>query len=358
MNEPSRFYAKDYAEARAAFLAAAHGAGLAVASHAHPETGPEGEALACDAVWIGPEEASRVLVVVSGTHGIEGFAGSAAQIGWLEEGRHAKAASGVAQLLIHAVNPHGFAHQRRVAEGNVDLNRNFADFERPLPDNPAYEELHAALCPRLWSRAAKRSADAALAAYEKKHGTSGYYRAVNGGQYGHADGLFYGGAAPSWSRRTLLGLLDTFCARAKDVAVVDIHTGLGPYGIGESFVVGGEDTKALARGKAWFSAPARAIDSAKVHRGYNLLGIANALPNAEVTAVTLEFGTFAMHDMIDALRADNWLYLHGDVDSAAGLAIKTNIRRMFYPEEPLWQRMVYERNVTVMREALEGLRNL
>lgn len=358
MSDPGRFYAKDYAAARAAFLEAAHGAGLSVASHAHPETGPDGEPLACDAVWIGPENATRVLVVISATHGIEGFAGSAAQIGWLEEERHAEAAAGVAQLLIHAINPHGFAHQRRVAEGNVDLNRNFADFERPLPENAAYDELHAALCPRDGSREAKRAADRVLAAYEQKHGTSGYYRAVNGGQYVHADGLFYGGREPSWSRRTILGLLDTFCSRARDVAVVDIHTGLGPYGVGESFVVGGEDTKALARGRAWFSQPMRAIDSSKVHRGYNLLGLIGALPQAEVTAVTLEFGTFAMHDMIDALRADNWLHLYGDVDSAAGLAIKANIRRMFYPEETLWQRMVYERSVQVMDEAMRGLGSL
>jgi hypothetical protein len=358
MSDAVRFYAKDYAAARAAFLAAAHGAGLAVASHAHALAGPDGEDLACDAVWIGPADAARVLVVISATHGIEGFAGSAAQIGWLEEGRYAAAAPGVAQLLIHAINPHGFAHQRRVTEGNVDLNRNFADFDRPLPDNPAYEALHAALCPRDWDRAAKRHADRMLAAYEKEHGAREYYRAVNGGQYVHEDGLFYGGAAPTWSRRTLLGLLDTFCARARDVAVVDIHTGLGPYGEGESFVVGAEGSPALARGKAWFSAPMRTIDASKVHRGYNLLGIAAAMPQAAVTAVTLEFGTFAMHDMIDALRADNWLYLHGDPESAAGLGIKANIRRMFYPEEPLWQRMVYARSVGVMDEALKGLGSL
>jgi hypothetical protein len=358
MSEPSRFYARDYAAARAAFLAAADAAGLSPASHAHPQTGPDGEALACDTVWIGPRDASRVMIVLSATHGIEGFAGSAAQIGWLAEARYERAAPGVAQLLVHAINPHGFAHQRRVAEGNVDLNRNFADFDRPLPENAGYRALHDALCPPVWSKTAKREADRVLRAYEDMHGTSDYYRVVNGGQYAYPDGLFYGGAAPSWSRLTLTRLLHDLCGHARDVAVIDIHTGLGPYGVGESFVVGGEGTKALARGKEWFTAPCRMIASNKVHRGYNLLGIANALPQAEVTAVTLEFGTFAMHDMIDALRADNWLHLHGEVESAAGLAIKANIRRMFYPEEPLWQRMVYERSIAVMGEALAGLGSL
>jgi len=41
--------------------------------------GPEGEALVTDTVWIGEPEASRVVIVIAGTHGIEGFAGSAVE---------------------------------------------------------------------------------------------------------------------------------------------------------------------------------------------------------------------------------------------------------------------------------------
>ncbi len=45
-------------------------------SYPCPGTGPEGEALFTDTAWIGPEDAVKVLVVIGGTHGIEGFAGS------------------------------------------------------------------------------------------------------------------------------------------------------------------------------------------------------------------------------------------------------------------------------------------
>ncbi len=49
-----------------------------------PGIGPEGEQLVTDTAWIGPEDASRVLVLIGGTHGIEGFTGSAIQIDLLD----------------------------------------------------------------------------------------------------------------------------------------------------------------------------------------------------------------------------------------------------------------------------------
>jgi hypothetical protein len=47
------------------------------------ERGPGGEALYLDVSVLGPGTASRVFVVGSGTHGIEGYSGSAAQRAWL-----------------------------------------------------------------------------------------------------------------------------------------------------------------------------------------------------------------------------------------------------------------------------------
>ena len=50
-------------------------------SYPCPGGGPEGEALFTDTVWIGPEHAEKVVVLISGTHGVEGFAGSAVERG-------------------------------------------------------------------------------------------------------------------------------------------------------------------------------------------------------------------------------------------------------------------------------------
>ena len=70
-------FSGSYAEARAKFVHAAAGRAHDVASHVHPEaTGRDGEPLAIDVAEVGAADASALLVVSSGMHGVEGFAGS------------------------------------------------------------------------------------------------------------------------------------------------------------------------------------------------------------------------------------------------------------------------------------------
>src|SRR5260221_11295212 len=118
----------DYGDARARFRRAAEAAGGRLRGYRNPTSGPAGEELACDCAWFGPEDAGKVLVIMSGTHGVEGFCGSGVQLDWLEEGKAAMLPPGHPALLIPAINPYGLPRIPRVTEGNVDLNRNFVDF--------------------------------------------------------------------------------------------------------------------------------------------------------------------------------------------------------------------------------------
>ena len=79
----STLFASAYALARSKFLAACTLADLEATEHRHPLAGAEGEVLATDVVRVGPREASRLLVLTSGVHGVELFAGSGCQIDWL-----------------------------------------------------------------------------------------------------------------------------------------------------------------------------------------------------------------------------------------------------------------------------------
>src|SRR5688572_14760840 len=72
--------------------------------------GPGGEPLTIDIAWMGATEARRILLVTSGLHGIEGFAGSAMQCALLSD--PPAMAPDCALLLVHALNPWGFAHFR------------------------------------------------------------------------------------------------------------------------------------------------------------------------------------------------------------------------------------------------------
>src|SRR5690606_15269651 len=136
------------AEARRATLAAAEAAGATLTSHPHPRPGPDGEPLATDVARFGAPvgEADHVVLVLSGTHGVEGHAGSGLQRNLIASGRLDGLPPGVAVVLVHAVNPYGMAWTRRVDHENVDVNRNFVD-PADLPENPHYEEVDHLLNP-------------------------------------------------------------------------------------------------------------------------------------------------------------------------------------------------------------------
>ena len=108
---------------------------MAIRSYNHPLPGLEGETLAMDVALDGAADAQKLLIVSSACHGAEGFCGSGVQVFALHDEawrQHAREA-GVAVLYVHALNPYGFSHLRRVTHENVDLNRNFQDFDKPLP---------------------------------------------------------------------------------------------------------------------------------------------------------------------------------------------------------------------------------
>ena len=191
-------FSKSYTEARQKFLNAAQQAGLQVESHIHPEKGRDGEELAMDVVREGPADAKQVLLVSSACHGVEGYCGSGVQIDALRsaEWHKAVAQSGVAVVYVHALNPHGFSHVRRVTQENVDLNRNFHDFSKPLPDNTAYKEVQHLLLPDVWPP--NEANMQATMQYIATHGMPKLQAAVSQGQHHDPKGLFFGGQAPTW----------------------------------------------------------------------------------------------------------------------------------------------------------------
>lgn len=100
-----------------------------------PARGPRGEELSTDVAWFGDRRATKVAVMVSAPHGVEGYCGSTAQIDWVAGRGYERLKSDEAVLLVHAINPYGFARDRRVTQEGCDLNRNFVDFDAPLPQN-------------------------------------------------------------------------------------------------------------------------------------------------------------------------------------------------------------------------------
>lgn len=352
-------FSADYGQARTKFVEAAKAQDGELQRIAHPARGPDGADLSMDIAWLGDRSASKVLVTISGVHGVEGFFGSGVQIEWLRRSENRRLPQDTAALLVHAVNPYGFAWLRRPNEDNVDLNRNWIDFERPLPVNERYEEIAEDLCPSNWTAETQAAAGARLSSWRERHGERAFMQAVMGGQWRHADGLSYGGAAPSWSRKVLTDVLKSYLGAAARIAIVDFHTGLGPHGYAEPIIHRRRDDPGFDRTRSWIGAAATSMYgggsiSAEIF-GDGLNAIQALFPKAVVDAVALECGVQAPDKVGAALRADNWLHAHGDPTVPEAAGIKKLIREAFHSDSQMWQGMALGQGLAACRAALGGL---
>lgn len=357
MNIPD-YFSPTYAVARQQFLDACKSQRISVESHLNDHAnGAEGEELYMDVVRIGPIDASKILIISSATHGGEGFCGSGVQVGMLRNNMFATLPKDTAVLLIHAINPYGFSHVRRVNENNIDLNRNFLDFSEDLPENPDYAEVHPLIIPDDWGGPAQAAADMKIQDYISEKGLSTYQAAVSGGQHIHEGGIFFGGFEPSWTNKTLRKVVSKHAGESKHLALLDFHTGLGPYGHGEPIYVG--DPSGLPRAMKWYggdvTSPEAGTSSSAVVRGTIDNGVTQMAPNATHTCVAIEYGTLPVLEVLNALRADNWLYVKGDINSEQGKAIKKQVRDAFYCDADDWKEMIWTRGISMVQLALSGL---
>jgi len=355
-NQVIALFSADYAQARRKFLEAARARGLAVDSHVLPLTGAQGEALATDVVLDGPTDASRMLIVISGVHGVEGFCGSAIQTGMLRMGAGAVAPD-TSVLYVHAVNPYGFSHLRRATEENIDLNRNFVDFSRPLPLNAGYGEIHDLLLPAQWPPLPE--GESRLAQYRERHGARGLQRAMSLGQHSHHDGLHYGGLAPAWSNSTFRGILRRYAARVQQLASIDIHTGLGPYGVGERiFASMDDDPEVLAGGRRWWGELTSVTTGTSTSiplTGPIQCALTDECPLARHVGICLEYGTYPTERVTAAMRAEHWLHRHGSDGTAQAADIRQEMKNAFYPDAPDWKHAVWQQGSRACLQALHGL---
>ena len=357
-------FSQSYVQARAKFLGAAEAAGLDVTSYPLALPGRDGEALAVDTAWQGPRHAARVLLLTSGVHGVEGYAGSGAQIALLQDSvwMEQVAASGIAALYVHALNPHGFSHIRRVTQENVDLNRNFQDFSSPLPSNPAYCKLQPLLLPATWPPT--WGVRAAILGLIATQGLRALQTAFSGGQYEEPGGMFFGGTEPTWSHRTLRQVLREHMAQVRQLAWIDLHTGLGKSGQCERIFMGaGDDVTGYTRANAWWGKDgplAQAGSASSVSASLTGLVWNAALgecPHAELTGVCLEFGTKPLLEVANALRGDHWLHLHPETPPVLQASIRQHLFEAFFVDTPEWKRNVVAEVHLAAAQALDGLGN-
>jgi hypothetical protein len=345
-------FAADYFAARSAFTSAT---GVSHEALALDVRGPQGEELAIDIAWRGDPDARRLLLVVSGVHGVEGFAGSAVQNAFLSAA-HAVPA-GCAVVLVHALNPWGFAHLRRVNEHNVDLNRNFlrrAESYHGAP--PLYRALDRFLNPRSPPGPDGFLLRAGL--HLLRHGTGALRQTIAGGQYDFEHGLFFGGKQLEQGAALILRWLNARCRSIERLLAIDLHTGLGAFGQLGLFA-GAEMGRERVRRFAERLQIAIAEDTqADGSGGYAASGslrdaLPELLPHAQVDALVAEFGTFSGLRLLHALREEN--RLHHYADARLDHPAKRRLLAAFRPDSASWRVAVTRRGTELLQRALELL---
>lgn len=358
----------EYDTARSAFIRQATQCNAKVGQCALPEYRDSKDTpLSLDGAYLGAARPAKLTLVLSGVHGLEAPAGSAVQSVFLNGAVDIAADNGL--LMIHAVNPYGFANKTRANESNVDLNRSFIDRQQPSPRNYDYADFHPYFCPEKLNDASLIAAREFIELYERRHGESRANDAIGAGQYDYPDGLYYGGKSTPWSVSALFTLIDELVDRSRltHINVVDLHTGRGEFG--EPFFLFfdplGSKEYALIE-QCWgkdrlsqhdeLASKYQSYQAPKRH-GLVLTGIRRFFEPALTAGCVIEFGTYDLWTMYEAELADRWVRFRGSPGDSDTQRLKSLAFRAFTPEENHWRTAVLKHGIEILETAVQGTKS-
>lgn len=394
VEDVARCFSESYEEARAKFLNAARAA--KAEQHELEICSDDARSYVTDIAIIRGKGAG-LICVSSGTHGVEGYAGSAIQILLLDQLRATPV--GPTVVFVHAVNPYGMAHFRRWNENNVDLNRNALEdhYFQQLMNHDRFRATYLGFdhffnptrVPScfyvrvgVWFHAVFNIA---------RYGLRKLKTALVAATYSSPKGIFFGGTELQPSHKLLKAFMLKHFGHvaASSVAWVDVHTGLGPCGV-DVLLGDGAHTEEMAK---LFPAVPREFDGFQGSfgkgteeiikfrcepnsSGYETKGKGKVDQSAgyeytvgvlgrnewvskffkpdsgRVLAVTQEFGTCSNVLVARALILENMGYHY---DRANHETWRTYTRDAFYVRTAAWKRSVLRRGEDVFRKLVGHL---
>jgi hypothetical protein len=312
-----------------------------------------------DIALIGDPHKRPTLMYIAGTHGIEGFVGSAVQHAILS-GMTAPP-DDYALVLVHCLNPWGMANLRRTNAHNIDLNRNCTISDHERCGAPAgYENVRRLLMPESalpFSLFCMQALAVVL-----RHGFPTAKQAITGGQYVDERGLFFGGLELQQELQLLRSWALQNLSRSERVLVIDIHSGLGAFTQDTLITDSHDNSKETARIRRIF--PDRKLHGPDPMRSiaYETRGaLSSLLPtvlvNSQVDYVVHEFGTLHAFRVLHALVQENY---HHFRSPSTGFGTehhpsKTALKEAFCPSSPSWLNNTVLRALTVYGAAKLGL---
>ena len=330
----------------------------------HPLIDPNGTKIHTSVAWLGPKDAKTLLLIVSGTHGNEGWAGSAVQIDSLQRGVFNSLPDNTAVMMIHLINPWGCAWGRRENEDNADLFRDLIYYKPELYSNDTRftDDLAAALSLTDYSPEGRAHSETLTDDFIRTNGEAELTNIMRAGQFRYPEAPCYNGGGISWSFRLFKDLVHRYLSQAKQVFCIDIHTAFGEYGDGiliPYYKPGGPD-------KAKFDYLQKTYGSEKLYVGgfdpsipshprmpYEIA--TDFIPGLEMIATGLEFGTYDWDDGLNLIKYMNYLFTKGDPLNPERPDLVEQYNKLCYPDKNDWREMVIVRGREVIDQTLAGM---
>ncbi len=337
------------------------------------------EALYTDVLYIPSEQTnSNLVVIISGTHGIEAYTGSAIQLMILDKFIiNSDKKPKISYLFIHSLNPFGQKYYRRVNENNTDLNRNFEILVRRFSPrcydrNKAYKYFNDFLNPEgkyQYKQFEKFLFYKNAFKYIFKYGLQSFKEAVMRGQHVFPKGIFYGGRLYEQQQEMINKLVKKYILQHPKTHVIDIHTGLGKKG--KLHLIGMDVYKEpnIYLGlKKLYTQPKIPKNKKKFYKVQGSL-IEYFYDEArrkdkKLYPVVWEFGTNNNHRLfksLDSLRIivnENQHYHYGCVDPESYQRQSDEFRNLFFPDDRKWRKKVIEKAYKTFKQVLPRIEQL
>jgi hypothetical protein len=328
----------------------------------------ESEDLSIDWIHAQPtEEKKQVLIINTGLHGVEGYAGSGMLQLFINEFLERLDHRMTGLLLVHAINPWGMKNIRRVNPNYVDLNRNFmevkSDFQ--VDFNPAYNNFDTLLNPNRPLKPAWLEFPGLISRIIinlLRFGLKDIRGAVMLGQQSYPEGLYFSGTEYQPETQVMMPLLEECLTTYKKVVQIDIHTGYGPrYQM--SLVNSPNEERTQKQMETSFQYPL--VVKANPEDFYSMKGDMvdwvyrlkkTSYPQVDYYGTAFEFGVYG-DGLINEIKSiktmifENQAFRNGTTLKRTESQIKQELFEMYLPDEDQWK----EKALADCRQAYSGI---
>lgn len=372
--ENLEFYFESYEECRSEFISVANRASEKFSGTTGRFSVPSAvdNDLTVDYIYIPAQlNLTKLLILNSGIHGIEGYTGSAVQLMFMQEFLPEMDLSEMGVLLIHGMNPYGFKYNRKVTENNVDLNRNCVVEESSFnTKNDGYGTLTDLLMPEdKVGYNSLRNKFFHLVAINKiiKESMPVLRQAALQGQYDFNKGIYYGGKSYEPQIDSVKQLFKSIIPEYNKVLNIDLHTAYGERGklhlfmnpINDPEIKNGVESVFRGAEIDWGSGD----DFYTIHGEY--VGWVESISDSVLYLPGMfEFGTLDSQKTFGSLKSiqvminENQGIHYGYKNDKQEKKVKDHFREMYFPSAPEWRSKVIDDSREMLSLTLNNFNQL